>query len=194
MGAEGGNEAWLTDGSSDNRAPSWSADGKWVYFASNRSGKWEIWRESLDSKEAVQVTRQGGAYCQESPDGRFIYYQKPVTHNRYDVGLLPEIWRMPTSGGPEERVVNVNDPSHPAPDTWFWRVMAQGIYFVDNSARPKSLLKFFSFATRTVRIVRQLDKQVWGGPGLAVSPDGQTVLVTQVDDSGSDIMLVENFH
>ena len=49
--------------------------------------------------------------------------------------------------------------------TWFWRVTTQGIYFVDNSAKPNALLKFFSFATRTVRTVRQLDKQL--GVGLA---------------------------
>ena len=67
IGTEGGNEVWLTDGGSDNRAPSWSADGEWVYFTSNRSGKWEIWKASLRSKEAVQVTRQGGGYAQEVP-------------------------------------------------------------------------------------------------------------------------------
>src|ERR1700730_3571979 len=33
-------------------------------------------------------------------------------------------------------------------------------------------LQLFSFATRTVRTVRQLNKQGFGGPGLAVSPDG----------------------
>jgi Tol biopolymer transport system component/DNA-binding winged helix-turn-helix (wHTH) protein len=194
IGAEGGHEVWLTDGGSDNRAPSWSADGKWVYFASNRSGGWEIWKESFRSKEAVRVTRQGGGYGQESLDGKFIYYQKPITNNRYDGGLFPQIWRMPSGGGPEELVVNVNGQTHPSGDTWFWRVTTQGIYFVDNSARPNALLKFFSFSTRTVRTVRQLDKQAWGGPGLAVSPDGRTVLIGQIDDWGSDIMLVENFH
>jgi hypothetical protein len=100
---------------------------------------------------------------------------------------------MPSGGGPEELVVSVNDRTHPALN-WFWRVTTHGIYFVDNSANPNALLKLFSFATRTVRTVRQLDKRVWGGPGLAMSPDGRAVLITQVDDAGSDIMLVENFH
>jgi Tol biopolymer transport system component len=193
IGAEGGNEVWLTDGSSDNRGPSWSADGEWVYFGSNRSGKWEIWKASFRSKEAVQVTRQGGFYAQESPDGKFIYYQKPIINNRGH-GLFPQIWRMPSGGGPEELVVNVNDPTHPVIGTWFWRVTTQGIYFVDNSARPNALLKIFSFATRTVRTVRQLDKPAWGAPGLTLSPDGRAILIGQLNDWGSDIMLVENFH
>ena len=188
IGTEGGNEVWLTDGSSDNRAPSWSADGEWVYFGSNRSGKWEIWKASFRSKEAVQVTRQGGFYVQESPDGKFIYYQKPIINNRGH-GLFPQIWRMPSGGGPEELVVNVNDPTHPVIGTWFWRVTTQGIYFVDNSARPNALLKIFSFDTRTVRTVRQLDKPAWGAPGLTLSPDGRAILIGQLNDWGSDIML-----
>lgn len=194
IGAEGGDEVWLTDGRSDNRGPSWSADGQWLYFSSNRSGRWEIWKESLRSKDAVQVTRQGGGYAQESPDGKFVYYQKPRVNDRYDYFLFPEIWRMPSGGGPEELVVSVNDPNHPAELNWYWRVGAKGIYFVDNSARPSTLLKFFSFATRTVRIVRQLGKHAEGGPGLTFSPDGRAILIAQVDDEGSDIMLVKNFH
>ncbi len=130
---------WLTDGGSDNRAPTWSADGDWVYFASNRSGRWEIWKTSFRSKGTVQVTRQGGGYAQESPDGKFVYYQKLRVNDRYEYGLVPEIWRMPSGGGPEELVVNVNDPRHEAETTWHWRVTTQGIYFVDNSARPSTL-------------------------------------------------------
>jgi Tol biopolymer transport system component len=184
---------WLTDASSDHRAPSWSADGEWVYFASNRGGRWEIWKASLRSKEGVQVTRHGGGYSQKSPDGKFIYYQKPIA-NRIDSVMLPEIWRMPSGGGPEEVVLNVNNRTQSAADNWFWRATTQGIYFVDNSARPSALLKLFSFTSRTTRTLRQLEKQVWGNPGLAVSPDGRNVLIGQMDGAGSDIMLIENFH
>ena len=31
------------------------------------------------------------------------------------------------------------------------------------------------------------------GGGVAVSPDGRTLLYSQVDETGSDLMLVENF-
>ena len=29
--------------------------------------------------------------------------------------------------------------------------------------------------------------------GIALSPDGRTLLYSQIDDAGSDLMLVENF-
>jgi Tol biopolymer transport system component/DNA-binding winged helix-turn-helix (wHTH) protein len=192
--SDGSVEKRLTDEGVDRRAPSWSADGKWVYFSSNRSGQWEIWKTSFPGNEAVQVTRNGGGYAQESRDGRFVYYQKLRTNNRYDFALLPEIWKMPGSGGPDKVVVSVNDPAHAADLTWFWRVTNEGIYFVDNSAKPHPLLKLYSFGTHKVRLLRQLEKQAWGAPGIAVAPDKESVLITQVDVAGSDIMLVENFH
>ncbi len=101
---------------------------------------------------------------------------------------------MPSSGGSEEVVVNTNENPANGSLAWFWRVTSEGIFFVDNSAKPLTLLKFYNFATRNLRTLRRLDKQAWGGPGLAVSPDGGSILVGQIDAAGSDIMLVENFH
>lgn len=182
----------------DRRAPSWSADGKWFYFTSNRSGRWEIWKASYPGNEAVQVTHNGGGYAQESRDGKFVYYQKMRINNAnvVDFSLLPEIWRLPRNGGPEELVFSVNErtSSDQTLSTWFWRVVQEGIYFVDNSAQPRPLLKFYSFSTRKVRTIRQLEKMAWGAPGIGVSPDRKSVLITQIDDAGSDLMLVENFH
>src|SRR5262249_24871118 len=40
--AEGGNPRRLTDETSEDTTPSWSRDGQWVYFGSNRSGRWEV--------------------------------------------------------------------------------------------------------------------------------------------------------
>jgi hypothetical protein len=114
----------------------------------------------------------------------------------FDFRCLPEIWRMPRNGGPEELVFSVNErtSSDSTLATWFWRVVQEGIYFVDNSAQPRPLLKFYSFSTRKVRTIRQLEKMAWGAPGIGVSPDRKNVLITQIDDAGSDLMLVENFH
>ena len=57
--------------------PSWSSGGDAVYFASDRSGRNEIWKQSLGD-EATQVTGDGGFQALESPDGRFLYYMKTL--------------------------------------------------------------------------------------------------------------------
>jgi Tol biopolymer transport system component/DNA-binding winged helix-turn-helix (wHTH) protein len=194
--SDGTREDQLGANGFDRRAPSWSADGKWFYFTSNRSGRWEIWKASYPGNEAVQVTHNGGGYAQESRDGKFVYYQKMRTNNaNVSDFLLPEIWRLPRNGGPEELVFSVSErtSSDPTLSTWFWRVVQEGIYFVDNSAQPRPLLKFYGFSTRKVRTIRQLEKMAWGAPGIGVSPDRKSVLITQIDDVGSDLMLLENF-
>ena len=198
VGADGGKEKFLTDesdGSYVNGVTSWSIDGNSVYFNSNRTGAWEIWKTSVRDKKLTQITRHGGCYAQESPDGQFIYFQKQLTNAPYFAEPTPEIWRMPARGGREELIVRISDPDPAAPlqAWWFWRVTKKGIYFIDNPATPKPLLRFMSLPTRKTRTLRQLDKEAWGGPGLAVSPDEKVVLVGQVDERGSDIMMAENF-
>jgi hypothetical protein len=83
-------------------------------------------------------------------------------------------------------------------------VVTNGIYFVtaENPTRP--VIEFFDFATGKATEVAALEKPIplFGrlpsgvtefNAGLAVSPDGRWILYTQLDQGGSDIMLVENF-
>jgi hypothetical protein len=39
-----------------------------------------------------------------------------------------------------------------------------------------------------------LKAAAWGGPGLSLSTDEQTAYYTQIDSSGSDVMLIKNFY
>ena len=50
----------ITTESSEDVVPSWSNDGKWIYFASNRTGTLQIWKSPSSGGAARQVTRQGG--------------------------------------------------------------------------------------------------------------------------------------
>jgi Tol biopolymer transport system component len=50
------------------QVPAWSGDGRFLYFASDRTGSFELWREPASGGQATQVTRHGGFMARESPD------------------------------------------------------------------------------------------------------------------------------
>lgn len=191
VGINGGAPTAITSGPYKNGGATWSADGKWIYFASNRSGRFETWKAPFHGQGAVQVTTHGGGYAVESPDGKFVYFQKTVMGDCI-VPMFPQIWRMPVAGGAEEPVVSVSNPTQEC-CAWFWRLTAEGIYFIDNTAQPLPAIKFYSFASRKTSILAQLEKKAFGGPGLSVSRDRRMALFSQIDNAGSDIMVVQNF-
>jgi Tol biopolymer transport system component/DNA-binding winged helix-turn-helix (wHTH) protein len=185
-----GQRRQVTHGSYEDASPSWSADGKWIYFASPRSGQWNIWKVPTTGGEPVQVTTNRGVHPVEAPNGRHLYYAKPADPAaRNSTAEVPGIWRISTSGGTEELVLA--PPA--APDGWFWTVSQKGLYFVSTADRSQVTLKLYNFASRRADRLANLEKSPWGGAGLAVSPDGLTILYSQVDAMGSDVMVVENY-
>lgn len=171
----------LTSGQSENVAPSWSMDGQWIYFASNRSGSSQIWRIRPGGGEAEQVTRQGGFGPVESSDGKYIYYAKGRT--------VSGLWRVPPEGGTEELALPRLKPGY-----WgYWSLCKDSIYFVDKES-PRSHAALFRFELGSGRLAAlyQVEKPlVLGDLGLALSPDCSAGLLAQRDQSGSDIMLVD---
>jgi Tol biopolymer transport system component len=177
---EGGAPRRLTDHPSDNRAPSWSRDGKRIYFTSNRTGRWEVWGMPAAGGEAVQLTRNGGLITQVSPDGRTLFF-----HREWLSGVIPtSLWKMPVEGGQETKVLDSASVRN-------WAPVDQGLWFINWTNPGDAALQFLEFATGKVTRVAPISKPP--APGLAVSPDGRTILYTQTDQEGSELMLVENF-
>jgi Tol biopolymer transport system component/DNA-binding winged helix-turn-helix (wHTH) protein len=158
----------------DNGGPNWSRDGKWIYFYSDRGGgSFQLWKIHVDGGPPVQVTKNGGIFASESADGRFLYYLKFES---------PGIWRMPLNGSEEIRVFD-----QPAGDDWWdWALTPSGIYFLD----PQVGVKFFDFATGKKISIASWDRPCFG---LAVSPDGKSILYALAGPEESTIMLVKNF-
>jgi Tol biopolymer transport system component len=179
--AEGRNLHAITHGDSDNLVPSWSQDGKFIYFASKRTGSRQIWKHSVEDGSERQLTEHGGFDPLESYDGRTIYYSK------FDE---PGIWSMPASGGSESPVVT----GKPQVGYWgHWAVTESGLYLLDVDAEPRPTIEFYSFATRRITPVLSLEKSpnAWQ-PNLSASRDGRTVFYSQSDPQ-SVIKMVENF-
>jgi eukaryotic-like serine/threonine-protein kinase len=183
VNAEGGPPRRITTGASYDGMPSWSRDGRWIYFASNRSGSWQVWKVPVEGGEAVQLTKNGGFRACESPDGKFLYYAKFADTS----GL----WRIPVEGGEESLILDQLQAGY-----WeAWAVVDRGIYFINPESKPHATIEFFNFATRRVTRIASLEKPVSTLviSTLVISPDGRWILYTQLDQSGSDIMLVDNF-
>jgi eukaryotic-like serine/threonine-protein kinase len=172
VNARGGRPERMTNTAASDVRPSWSHDGKWIYFGSNRSGVWQIWKMPARGGPAEQVTRNGGYTPFESPDGNTIFYTKNASN-------LCALWKVAANGGGETQVLD-------AINFHQFAVSRGGIHFI---SWPQ--LGYLSFLTGKSKTILTLQKRTISG--LSVSPDEHWLLYTQVDQGGSDLMLVEKF-
>ena len=104
VGADGGQLRRVTSEASIEGVPSWSHDGRWIYFSSTRAG--------VTPDSGAVCRRRGGPahYAQrrfeakESPDGQYLFYlagrsSRPVNDP------TAKLMRMPVAGGPEQVVL-----------------------------------------------------------------------------------------
>ncbi len=80
---------------------SWSHDGKWIYYSSDVTGRYEIWRIPPGGGAAQQITRNGAYAGLESTDGKNLYYtvfdQKSSSYS---------LMAKPLDGGPERKILD----------------------------------------------------------------------------------------
>jgi serine/threonine protein kinase/Tol biopolymer transport system component len=159
-------------------SPSWSKDGRWIYFNSIKGTE----KIPAGGGAAVLVNSTLTSYSPlvESPDGKFFYA------TRKDVEGY-SLLRTPVEGGKVEQVLD--SLTHPES----FAVVDNGIYYVPRSDPVKGYsIRFLELATGKSEIIAELGKQSYWS--LSVSPDRRWILYTQQDQAGSDLMLVENFH
>src|SRR5262245_52794683 len=68
INVEGGRPRRVTTDPSNEVVPSWSKNGRWIYFVSNRTGRDEVWKVPSAGGAPVQVTKRGGFAAFESSD------------------------------------------------------------------------------------------------------------------------------
>ena len=169
----------LTDNKTHDSAPSFSRDGRWIYFSSNRGGDFQVWKIPTDrGGPPVRVTRNGGYSALESPDGRTLYYGRRGEEAAWS------LWSVPVGGGEETLLL-------PRIATWGdFDIGADGIYFIDKPrAGARILLHPFGGSVET--LLGTLEKRT--SFGIAVSPDERTLLYTQYDQESTELMLVDRF-
>jgi Tol biopolymer transport system component len=166
----------VTTDPAEDSWPSWSKDGQWIYFESNRGGVWQIWKVPVKGGDAEQVTQAGGRFPQVSPGGQLLYY---VHHGE-------DLWKVGLDDGDPIQVPDVK--------TWgAYSVRDEGIYYVPplNSDDRFEIL-YFDTVRGEIKRIAAFDQPF--GWGFTVSPDGRTILYAQAEEQGgADLLLVENF-
>jgi Tol biopolymer transport system component/DNA-binding winged helix-turn-helix (wHTH) protein len=177
--AEGGQPHQVVVDAGDQKAPTWSHDGHWIYFWSEQN----IWRVPATGGRREQLT-QGGAwdFAGESTDGKNLLYQSAKEKG----GALMTV---PLTGGQARQLV-------PCVSETAFIAGAKGIYYVACDAGPDPLVQLLNPTTGETRALMRLSRIEYRMPpyGLAVSPDGGTVLYARLGSAGDDLMLIENFH
>ena len=100
----------LTSASRFETEPSWSPDGKWIAYSSDRSGNFDIWIQPVGDGQPIQITFDTARDWQPawSPDGRTIAFRS----ERDGGGLFV----APALGGAERKLTDFGYQPQWAPD------------------------------------------------------------------------------
>ena len=163
-----------------NSQPEWSHDGKWLYFDNGEDARSpSVWKVSSGGGHAIQIARSEAFIPRESPDGKYVYFNRKG-----------QLWRVQPDGAAEEKVTGMPGLGGSG-EAWF--PASLGIYFM-NWDKPKPEIDFFDLTTRQVSTIVAVGTYPpeWSG-SLPVSSDGKWLYFSQVDEYSSDLMLVENW-
>ena len=190
VSASGDKPRRMTSHPATDDFPSFSRDGKWLYFSSDRAGGQQqtLWKVAVAGGDAVQLTTSAAYASQESPDGAHIYYVETLDRPS-------ALWRMPVASGAAEKVLEGVYLAN-------FAVLTGGVYFIDRPSGGTGIhymdlpsgevrLRYFDFTTRkSTTVVPNLGKV---DVPFTVSADGRTILYPRMDSSVNDLMVVTNF-
>jgi len=162
----------LTTAASEEGRASWSRDGRWIYFSSDRTGRPEIWKRTADGQGiASQVTFQGGYEAFEIDVGGALYYIRDRRET--------ELWSVPVDGG-EERFVLAG------PREGRWQVVAHGVVFQQGR-------QFLRWRSRpdTVATVYETETGKQASLGFTFAPNLKSVWWVQTDRRTSDLWIAD---
>lgn len=170
----------FTEAPESDSAPTWSYDGRYIYFTSKREGTQALWRKPVRGGEAVRVTLGTGPDAQPdvSFDGAALAYATTtvdfdvVVRNREtgsEERLQSRHWEAAPSVSPDgRRVAFVSNRRGLSTDLWSVPVGVEG-----DLGEPERLTALN------------------GSIGvIAYSPDGEWIAFHRVDDEQRDIWIV----
>ena len=170
----------LTSGSMRHHQARWSRDGRSIYFGAYSDegphSPVEIRRMPADGGPSVRITPGSVA----EPSAR-----RPLAlRGQKSDDDQTTLWRLRLPDGQPELFARgiVHESS--------FAVGRQSVFVVEQGGRPSStIISEIDIATGQRREVAALGKRRWWG--LALSPDERYLIVPAINESGSDLMMVE---
>lgn len=184
----------ITEWNSNEIHPSWSRDGRYVYFASNYSGRWQIYKQPIAGGPPIAITRQGGIRAVESWDGRYVYIHRGLPLGGIISIPVTTSTRELSNDGSETRVFL----SELTGGMWGnWDTGPDGIVLLASSASGHNQsFVVFNPENGLRRSLFTVEGRLPEGDGiLSVEPNGKGFLLVKEENYGSHLgMLVSSDH
>lgn len=168
-------------------APGWSADNQTVYFSSNRSGTWMIWKRGRSGGPLAQVTHEVGNWPRESADGKWLYYSDGQNES-----MISRIAGSKGAGEPAGAVTIIGRANKVQGEGWI--VTDHELVFIGrpDGAQPAAI-RAYNLTTGKFRSILDMTEVFLdrGDISLSASKDGKSILYAQLDRSGSNVIVAE---
>ena len=167
-------DRWLTRGSGINLQPTYSPDGEWVLFTSNRSANLDLWEISARSGALRRITDDPGTDWDPgfTPDGKNILFTSNRSGNY-------EIWIADADGSNARRVTRDDVDAENAtatPDGW--------IAYVSFNPSKRGLWKIRRDGSRAARLAesRVVTPEVSPDGRYVAYSDGEGLVFVRIED------------
>lgn len=183
--SSGGGEKQLTSSNFNSRDPSWSPDGRWVAFSSNKDGDYEIYLmdinfNDLNGDNWIQLTfnstsDRGPSW---SPDGKWIAYYSPHDEKQSEIHIISV-----NDGSVRQITFNNVFDRYPS-----WSPDSQNLIYQSLDSSKWSIVITDLNGTLLKKIVSQ-NQDIWWARW---SPNGRYIAYSKGDYSGSASIYIYN--
>jgi Tol biopolymer transport system component len=180
----------------------WSPDGKTLFLYSDRNGSFDIYKQSIDSRNAEPIATGPEAKWapQASPDGKWILFMQWPKAVEGAAASSGKLMRVPASGGPAETVMDIKgrpgifaggDPTNTIGGFPSFRCPSRGGGNCVLAEKGDSALVLTAFdpvqgrKTQVAKVSGDPDNDSWD-----LSPDGSRIAVSIFDYKAGDLQIV----
>ena len=156
----------VTDDVADQRCPTWSRDGRWIYFTADDGTGRGVWRVPATGGASTRLARGvTGQAVWESANGTHVFY-----------AIAQTLWSVPAAGGPPQEVIKCVKGGAIA-------VAASGIYYASCNFQYElnTALHVMDPGTKHDRVIGTIPDYMFR---LEVSPDEKTILYNKAANRG----------